>query len=54
VILVDSSVWIDFFNGRESRETDLLTLLLRRRVLLTGDLILTEYCKAFAKTGTST
>jgi predicted nucleic acid-binding protein len=47
VILVDSSVWIDFFNGRESRETDLLTRLLRRRILLTGDLILAEVLQGF-------
>jgi predicted nucleic acid-binding protein len=47
VILVDSSVWIDFFNGRESRETDLLALLLRRRILLTGDLILAEVLQGF-------
>jgi predicted nucleic acid-binding protein len=47
VILVDSSVWIDFFNGRESRETELLALLLRRRILLTGDLILTEVLQGF-------
>jgi predicted nucleic acid-binding protein len=45
--LVDSSVWIDFFNGRDSRETDLLALLLRRRVLLTGDLILVEVLQGF-------
>jgi predicted nucleic acid-binding protein len=47
VVLVDSSVWIDFFNGRESRETDLLTRLLRRRILLTGDLILAEVLQGF-------
>jgi hypothetical protein len=47
VILVDSSVWIDFFNGRHSRETDLLALLLRRRILLTGDLILNEVLQGF-------
>jgi predicted nucleic acid-binding protein len=47
VILIDSSVWIDFFNGRESRETDMLALLLRRRVLLTGDLILAEVLQGF-------
>jgi hypothetical protein len=47
VILVDSSVWIDFFNGRSSRETDLLALLLRRRILLTGDLILAEVLQGF-------
>jgi len=47
VILVDSSVWIDFFNGSTSRETDLLALLLRRRILLTGDLILAEVLQGF-------
>jgi predicted nucleic acid-binding protein len=47
--LVDSSVWIDFFNGRESRETDLLALLLRRRILLTGDLILAEVLQGFRR-----
>ena len=47
MILVDSSVWIDFFNGRDSRETDLLALLLRRRILLTGDLILAEVLQGF-------
>jgi predicted nucleic acid-binding protein len=47
VILVDSSVWIDFFNGRMSRETDLMALLLRRRILLTGDLILAEVLQGF-------
>jgi predicted nucleic acid-binding protein len=47
VILVDSSVWIDFFNGQETRETDLLAVLLRRRILLTGDLILAEVLQGF-------
>jgi predicted nucleic acid-binding protein len=47
VILVDSSVWIDFFNGQETREADLLALLLRRRILLTGDLILAEVLQGF-------
>jgi predicted nucleic acid-binding protein len=47
VILVDSSVWIDAFNGHRSRETDLLRLLLRRRILLLGDLILAEVLQGF-------
>ena len=51
MILVDTSVWIDFFNGRDSRETDLLTLLLRRRILLTGDLILAEVLQGFRRNG---
>ena len=48
MILVDSSVWIDYFNGRRSRETDLLDDLLGSEVLVTGDLILTEVLQGFA------
>jgi len=47
MILVDSSVWIDFFNGRQSRETDLLNELLGTEPLLMGDLILTEVLQGF-------
>jgi hypothetical protein len=47
MILVDSSVWIDFFNGRTSRETDLLDGLLESDLLLTGDIILTEVLQGF-------
>ena len=47
MILVDSSVWIDFFNGRASRETDLLDDLLESDLLLTGDIILTEVLQGF-------
>ncbi len=47
MILVDSSVWIDFFNGRITRETDELDRLLGREVLLTGDLILAEVLQGF-------
>jgi predicted nucleic acid-binding protein len=47
VLLVDSLAWIEFFNGREGRKTDLLALLLRRRILLTGDHILAEVLQGF-------
>ena len=49
MILVDSSVWIDFFHGCDSRPTDMLARLLRRRVLLTGDLILAEVLQGFRR-----
>jgi predicted nucleic acid-binding protein len=49
VILVDSSVWIDFFTGRATRETDLLASLIKRRILLIGDLILVEVLQGFRK-----
>ena len=47
MILVDSSVWIDFFNGRISRETDILDDLLESDLLLTGDIILAEVLQGF-------
>jgi predicted nucleic acid-binding protein len=42
VILVDSSVWIDYFRGVTSPQTDKLDGLLSREPLAVGDLILTE------------
>lgn len=47
MILVDSSVWIDYFNGKATPETDALDGLLGREPALTGDLILTEVSQGF-------
>jgi predicted nucleic acid-binding protein len=47
VVLVDSSVWIDYFNGRSTRHTDQLDELLGGEHLLTGDLIVTEVLQGF-------
>jgi predicted nucleic acid-binding protein len=49
MILVDSSVWIDFFNGRETHQTDALDNLLGREPVLIGDLILTEVLLGFRR-----
>jgi len=46
VIVVDTSVWIDYFNGIDSRQTVLLDDLLAERPLLMGDLILVELLHA--------
>lgn len=48
MILVDSSVWIDYSRGVGSEETDLLDSLLGVEPLATGDLILTEVLQGFA------
>jgi predicted nucleic acid-binding protein len=48
VILVDSSVWIDYFNGVVTPETDKLDGLLGKELLAIGDLILTEVLQGFA------
>jgi predicted nucleic acid-binding protein len=47
MILVDSSVWIDYFNGRRTAQTDTLERFARAR-LLTGDLIMAEVLQGFA------
>lgn len=45
--LVDSSVWIDYFRGTPTAETDLLDSLLGAEPVLMGDLILTEVLQGF-------
>jgi predicted nucleic acid-binding protein len=47
VILVDSSVWIDYFNGSITPATNWLDRLLGRESLAIGDLILTEVLHGF-------
>ena len=47
MILVDSSVWIDYFNGSITAQTELLDRLLGREPLAIGDLILTEVLQGF-------
>jgi predicted nucleic acid-binding protein len=42
MVLVDSSVWIDYFNGRSTSQTDALDVLLGSDLVVLGDLILTE------------
>ena len=48
MILVDSSVWIDYFRGTMTWETDRLDSLLGSEPLAIGDLILTEVLQGFA------
>ena len=47
MILVDSSVWIDYFNGTVTAQTEQLDELLEREPLAIGDLILTEVLQGF-------
>jgi predicted nucleic acid-binding protein len=47
VIVVDSSVWIDFFNGVTTPEVDRLDALLGVTPLAIGDLILVEVIQGF-------
>ena len=47
MILVDSSVWINYFNGKTTWQTEILDQLLQQIPLYTGDLILTEVLQGF-------
>lgn len=49
MIVVDTSVWIDYFNGVASPHTDLLDQLLSRERLIIGDIILTEVLQGFRR-----
>lgn len=48
MILVDSSVWIDYFRGTPTAQTDFLDTVLGREPILIGDLILAEVLQGFA------
>jgi len=48
VILVDSSVWIDYFRGTTTPQTEKLDTLLGIEPIATGDLILAEVLQGFA------
>ncbi len=47
MIVVDSSVWIDYFNGRPTSEADALSRLPTTQLVI-GDLIMTEVLQGFA------
>jgi predicted nucleic acid-binding protein len=47
MILIDSSVWIDYFNGNKTAQTDWLDSALGETPIIIGDLILTEVLQGF-------
>lgn len=47
MILVDSSVWIDFFNGKENPHTSILMKALEDSEALVGDLVIAEVLQGF-------
>lgn len=46
-LLVDSSVWIDYFNGTITPQTDFLDAALGEQEIIVGDLILAEVLQGF-------
>ena len=47
MILVDSSVWIAYFNGQKTAQTERLDVSLGNTPIVMGDLILTEVLQGF-------
>lgn len=47
MILVDTSVWIDYFNGVNHQQTEKLDGLLSTDVIVAGDLIVAELLQGF-------
>jgi hypothetical protein len=48
MIMADSSVWIDYFNGHSTLQTDFLNRILGNEDVCVGDLILTEVLQGFS------
>ena len=47
MLVVDTTVWIDYFNGVENSQTDFLHAVLDKTPILIGDLILAEVLQGF-------
>jgi predicted nucleic acid-binding protein len=47
MLVVDSTVWIDYFNGLENPHTDYLHAIVDKTPILIGDLILAEVLQGF-------
>jgi len=49
MIMVDTSVWIDYFNGTSNEQTEKLDDLLDKDLIFIGDIILAEVLQGFRK-----
>jgi len=47
MIMVDSSVWIDYFTGAYNKQTEILDNTLGQQHIAIGDLVLTEVLQGF-------
>ncbi len=47
MLVVDTSVWVDYFNGVENPQTDFLYAILDKTPILIGDLILAVVLQGF-------
>ena len=49
MIFVDTSVWIDYFNGNDTAATDRLDTALQGEAVVIGDLVLLEILQGFRR-----
>jgi predicted nucleic acid-binding protein len=49
MLVVDTSVWIDYFNGVQNLQSDFLDTVLDNTPILIGDLILAEVLQGFRR-----
>jgi len=47
MLIVDTTVWVDYFNGQINPETDYLYRAMSEELILVGDLILAETLQGF-------
>jgi hypothetical protein len=47
MLVVDTTVWVDYFNGQINPETDYLDRAISKELILVGDLILAETLQGF-------
>ena len=47
MLVVDTTVWVDYFNGQVNPETEYLNRALSEELILVGDLILAETLQGF-------
>ena len=47
MLVVDTTVWVDYFNGVENAQTDYLHSILDQTPIIIGDLILAEVLQGF-------
>lgn len=47
MLIVDSTVWVDYFNGVKNEQTDYLHQIVDKTPILIGDLILAEVLQGF-------
>lgn len=51
MILIDSSVWIAYFNGKITPQTDWLDAALGKEIIVIGDILLVEVLQGFKNDG---